>query len=92
MTGFLKHFIRTKNFKKQQQKMIIIAIQDKFTLTKFLLIKYYVFVRVFCLELVCWHPLQLQRFPTQHLIMALKLFKLLEIFIWYGKALHIFRT
>ena len=37
MTGFLKHFIRTKNFKKQQQKMIIIAIQDKFTLTKFLL-------------------------------------------------------
>ena len=57
--------------------MIIIAIQDKSTLTKFSL-----HMRVYCLEVICSQTLQVQWFPSQYLMMTLKLFKLSEVFIW----------
>ena len=53
--------------------LIIIAIQDKFTLTKFSLL--FVFGRIYSLfvfEVVCWQTLQVQWFSSQQLIMALK--------------------
>ena len=34
--------------------------------------------------------IQVQWFPSQHLIIALKLFILSEVFRWWGKAFHIF--
>ena len=43
-------------------------------------------MRVYCLEVVGLQTLQAQRFPFQDLIMALKLYKSSEVFIWYGKA------
>ena len=69
--------------------IIIIAVEDKFTPTTFsLCIKFhqelsvFVFVRVYCLEVVCSQTLQVQWFPSQHLTMDMKLFKLPEVFMW----------
>ena len=53
------------------------ADQDKFTLTKFSFhIEYYVLRESIVLKSY------VRMFPSQHLIMDLKLFKLSEVFIW----------
>lgn len=66
MTKFLKLYMRKKI-------IIIIAFQDKLSLTQFsLYMKFYqelrifVFVGVYCLDVACSQTLQVQWLPPQH--------------------------
>ena len=67
---------------------MIISQYSQFTSTKFsLCIRFRqessisIFVRVYCLEIVCLQTLQVQLSQSQHFIMTLKLFTFSEVFI-----------
>ena len=72
-----------------KEKILMIAIQDKFILIKFSSciklhkeLGIFCFARVHFLDVVCSQAMQVKWLTPKHLIMVLKLFRFPEVFIW----------